>query len=473
MNRIAIVLIAWLGWGAVHAAPVTVTDLRWSNDVSGTRLVVELTGAPDFKMFSLDHPDRLVVDLNQARMAKPYRVLDVASGAIERIRSAPRGRDDLRLVIDLRSGVKPKAIVLPPSASKGYKLLVEMGDQPADAARASVAPAPAEAAGAASMVEKSPPAEKFRPPVPATASIKDLAPSAPPRAGNMPSLRDVVVAIDAGHGGQDPGARGYSGAYEKDVVLAIGRRLEALVRSEPGMRPVMIRDGDYFLSLRERTIMARDLKADIFVSIHADAFKDPNARGSSVFVVSERGASSEVAKWLADKENSVDLLGGVKLNGKDQLLASVLLDLSQTATIQASMAAAEGVLDRLKRIGHVHKPRVEQAGFVVLKSPDIPSMLVETAFISNPAEEKKLLDPAHQDALARAILDGVRDYFRKYPLPGTRFAMREHVIAQGETLSKVAERYGISLHTLKVSNGLAGDAIPAGAVLRIPRGNDG
>lgn len=468
MNRIAYVLIAWLVCGAVHAAPVTVSDLRWLNDAAGSRIVLELSGAPDFKVFTLDNPQRLVVDLNQARMAKPYRTLDVAAGAIERVRSAPRGGSDLRVVLDLRSGVNPKASVLPPSGGEGYRLLIELGDAPAVEPSSQESMAAAEPAPAPALPEKAPLPEKPRP-----AATASAPPAEPPRASTLPPPRDVIIAIDAGHGGQDPGARGYTGAYEKDVVLAIARRLQDLVRNEPGMRPVMIRDGDYFLTLRQRTAKARELKADLFVSIHADAFKDPSARGSSVFVVSERGASSEAAKWLAEKENAVDLLGGVRLDGKDELLASVLMDLSQTATIQASMTAAEGVLDRLKRLGHVHKPRVEQAGFVVLKSPDIPSMLVETAFISNPVEEKKLLDASHQDALARAILEGVRDYFRKYPLPGTRFAMREHVIAQGETLSKVAERYGVSLHTLKVSNGLAGDHIPAGAVLRIPRGNDG
>jgi len=206
----------------------------------------------------------------------------------------------------------------------------------------------------------------------------------------------LIVAIDAGHGGKDVGARGPSGTHEKDVVLAIARKLAALVEKEPGMRPVLVRDGDHFIRLRDRMQKARKQHADLFVSIHADAFDDHRARGSSVFVVSERGATSEMARILADQENAADLAGGVSLNDKDELLKSVLLDLSQSASIEASMNVADNVLGELKQIGNVHKSRVQQAGFMVLKSPDVPSILVETAFISNPAEERLLRDSRHQ-----------------------------------------------------------------------------
>ena len=255
------------------------------------------------------------------------------------------------------------------------------------------------------------------------------------------------------------------------MTLAIARKLEDLVRKEKGMRPVLIRDGDYYIGLRQRTQKAREHKADIFVAIHADAFTNPNARGSSVFILSERGASSEAARWLAAKENASDLIGGVELGGKDKMLASVLLDLSQTASVEASHDVASKVLEGLKEIGELHKPHVERAGFMVLKSPDIPSLLVETAFISNPAEERKLQDEEHQQNLARAILSGIRTYFTRSPPPGTKLAAlaaRRHIISEGETLASIAGQYGVSVDKLRLTNKLPDEQIKAGVVLRIP-----
>jgi N-acetylmuramoyl-L-alanine amidase len=285
--------------------------------------------------------------------------------------------------------------------------------------------------------------------------------------------RDIVVAIDAGHGGEDPGARGYSGVYEKQVVLAIAKQLQSLVRQEPGMRPVMTRDGDYFISLRKRTLKARQEKADIFVSIHADSFRDRRASGTSLYVLSKHGATDEAARWLAEKENSSDLIGGVSLDDKDDLLASVLLDLSQTATIEASYAAGEAVLQRLRPLGMLHKTTVQQAGFVVLKSPDIPSLLVETAYLSNPTDERKLRSPSHQLKMAEAILDGIRDYFSKSPPAGTLFAARRHVITPGETLSDLSAHYRVSVARIKAANHLTGDVLKIGQVLRIPPDSEG
>lgn len=298
-----------------------------------------------------------------------------------------------------------------------------------------------------------------------TAPVKTLNENAPGR--------ELIVAIDAGHGGKDVGARGPSGTHEKDVVLAIARKLAELVDKEPGMRPVLVRDGDYFIRLRDRMTKARKQRADLFVSVHADAFSDHRARGSSVFVVSERGASSEMARILAAQENAADLVGGVKLNDKDELLKSVLLDLSQSASIEASMNVADNVLSELKQVGRVHKTRVQQAGFMVLKSPDVPSILVETAFISNPEEERMLRDSRHQQRLAYAILKGIRAYFRDNPPPGTVIAAadgarREHVVKRGETLSGIAQRYAVSMDRLRVANGMSNDTVRVGGVLRIP-----
>jgi len=232
----------------------------------------------------------------------------------------------------------------------------------------------------------------------------------------------LIIAIDAGHGGEDPGAIGKNGTREKDVVLAIARAVAQRVDAEPGMKAVLTRSGDYFVPLRDRMRRARAQQADLFVSIHADSIRDRSVDGSSVYILSQRGATNEAARWLAERENASDLIGGVSLDDKGDVLASVLLDLSQSAALSASQAAAEQVLHQLNQVGEVRKPLVQQAGFVVLKSPDIPSMLVETAYISNPEEEQRLRGPAHQAKLAAAIYQGVREYFYADPPAGTRIA---------------------------------------------------
>jgi N-acetylmuramoyl-L-alanine amidase len=292
-----------------------------------------------------------------------------------------------------------------------------------------------------------------------------------PRQAKSPNRpRDVIIAIDAGHGGEDPGAIGRRGTREKDVVLAIARKLQKLVKKEPGMRPVMIRNGDYYVGLRDRVEKAREHQADLFISIHADAFKNHKAHGSSVFVLSDRGASSEAARFLAESENSADMLGGVSLDDKDDLLKLVLVDMVKNSTIEDSHDVAAKVLRDLRRVNSLHRNRVEQAAFRVLKSPDVPSILVETAFISNPAEERKLRSSRHQQALAKAMLGGIRSYFRTNPPPGTRLAAtpKRHVISRGDTLSEIAARYRVSVRTLRRYNDLRTDRLRIGEVLRIP-----
>ena len=279
--------------------------------------------------------------------------------------------------------------------------------------------------------------------------------------------RDIIIAIDPGHGGQDSGALGKHGTKEKDIVLAVSKRLANIVNAEPGMRAYLTRDTDVFITLRQRIKRARENKADMFISIHADAFKDAKAKGASVFVLSQRGASSEAAQMMADKENAADLAGGISLEDKDDMLASVLLDLSQTASLEASLEVANTVLAGLKRVGNVHKKHVESAAFVVLKSPDIPSILVETAFVSNPDEERKLNTPSHQDKIARAILSGISNYFQRNPLPGSG-SPQQHIVSSGDTLSMIAQRYQISMLELKTSNNLNRSHINVGDVLLIP-----
>jgi N-acetylmuramoyl-L-alanine amidase len=412
-----------------HAAQVKVHNLRMWPAPDHTRLVFDISGPVEHTLFSLDDPNRVVIDVRKSRLSTTLTNPSAGDNLVARIRSAPRNQRDLRMVLDLKRPVRTKSFVLRPSGTYGHRLVVDLFPKEA-------------VAGTVEKVSTGP--------------------------QQLPAMRDVVIAIDAGHGGDDPGAIGPKGTREKDVVLQVAKRLQALVKREPGMRPVMVRTGDYYVGLRRRMEIARANRGDMFVSIHADAFKDPRVRGSSVYVLSRTGASSEAARWLAEQENASDFVGGVSLDDKDDLLASVLLDLSQTATLSASAEVGTRVLGELKRVGKTHKKRVERAGFVVLKSPDIPSILVETAYISNPGEERNLRDPLRQQAIAEAILRGLRRYFEQHPPRGTLLAARKHVIAKGDTLSDIAERYRVSLQRLRNLNGLANDRIQVGQVLRIP-----
>ncbi len=451
MKRLLLTLVL-LSVVPAAAAGVQVTGVRVWSAPDNTRLVFEVTEPVEHTIFGLGKPDRLVIDLKDAGLAGTVDALGPDDLRLLKLRHGTQNKTDLRVVLDLKQNVRAKSFLLKPSPPYGHRLVVDLFDRDNNAGPGMTSDAPKVAKAKSGKGERAAKAE------PAKAE---------------PVGRDIVVAIDAGHGGEDPGARGANGSREKDITLAIARRLERLIRAEPGMRPVLTRSGDYYVGLRKRTQLARKHKADFFVSIHADAFTDPRARGSSVFVLSDRGASSEAARWLAESENSADLVGGVSLDDKDDVLASVLLDLSQTGTRQASLDAAGSVFGELSKLGEVHAPDVQQAGFVVLKSPDIPSMLVETAFISNPDEERKLRNPAHQELIAKAVLRGVRGYFDKSPPPGTRLAMqqdRQHTIAAGESLSVIAERYAVSLGTLREANGLDTDLVRVGQVLRIPEG---
>lgn len=366
-----------------------------------TTLSLQFDSKPQARVFTLADPQRAVVDLKGFRSAPGLR-LPQGTGVVSAVRSGSlSGRQGLRLVLELDGKVQaPKQRYLAPAAGQGHRLLIELtatGALPVSARPASALPSPPNSARSSQPVR---------------------AEHAPAETG-----RDVIVAVDAGHGGQDPGASGRAGTYEKHVVLAIARLLAARLNEQPGMRAVLTRDGDYFLPLRERIARARRAKADLFVSVHADAVRDRDVSGASVYVLSEKGATDEQARWLAETENAADLKGGVSLDDKGGTLASVLLDLSQSASIAESMRAAERVLETLGGVSDVRKKKVQQAGFVVLKSPDIPSMLVETAYISNPADEADLLNDAHRERIAAAIAIGVRDYFVDHPPDGTRFAL--------------------------------------------------
>ncbi len=404
-----------------------------------TRVVFDVSGPHSYKLFSLQNPERIVIDVPAGRVADTLKTEKVSGGLVKGVRVARNKPDTLRIVFDLQQRTRPHSFSLKPNGQYGHRLVVDFYE--ADKTEAPVSAPPQKAAAAA------------EPPVTRAAPA---------------SSRELVVAIDAGHGGDDPGAIGRSGTREKDVVLAIARRLAELVEREPGMRPVLIREGDYYIGLRQRINKARKYKADLFISIHADGFKDQRAHGSSVYVLSRRGASSEMGRWLEAKENAADLAGGVSLDDKDDVLAGVLLDLSQSATMEASFEIADNMLGELKRMGKTHKSTVQQAAFVVLKSPDIPSMLVETAFISNPVEENKLRDKSHQQSLANAMLKGIRDYFGSHPPPGTVKVAQQHVVKSGDTLSDIAQRYQVSLSSLRGYNSLKTDTLKVGDRIRIP-----
>ncbi|MCD1609378.1 N-acetylmuramoyl-L-alanine amidase [Pseudomonas kunmingensis] len=447
------------------------TDLHAASDVQSvrlwrapdnTRLVFDLSGPVEHKIFTLTAPDRLVIDVTGATLKAELDKLPLKNTPVASLRAGQHDADTLRVVVDLHAPVAPKSFSLAPNQQYGHRLVVDLFDQATSARAATQPPATATPATPAAPVSPTLPAVKL----PATASSK----------------RDIVIAIDAGHGGEDPGAIGPGKIYEKHVVLQISKELQRQINADKGFRAELVRTGDYFIPLRKRTEIARKKGADLFVSIHADAAPRSAAYGASVFALSDRGATSETARWLADSENRSDLIGGagnVSLGDKDQMLAGVLLDLSMTASLSSSLNVGQKVLSNMGRITPLHKRRVEQAGFMVLKSPDIPSILVETGFISNPSEAKKLQTASHQQSLARSIHSGVRQFFHENPPPGTYVAWlrdsgkiasapREHIVRSGESLALLAQRYQVSLTSLRSANNLRNDVIKIGQTLNIP-----
>ena len=381
-----------------------------------TRLTLESDAPIAFNVLTVGTPARLVLDLEDVEFNATLEQLPAKISPADPYVSGLRiGRFKpgvVRLVLDLKAQVKPQVFVLKPVGEYGHRLVLDVyplveAEDPV-MALLDKRNAPPTIAPPAENAEKS--ATGFNG---APASAKGAAVKKAVSAADVARL--ITVAIDAGHGGEDPGAKGRSGTHEKHVTLAIARKLKALVDGEPNMRGVLIRDGDYFIPLVNRVIKARKVQADLFVSIHADAYVKPHARGSSVFALSERGASSAAAGWLARKENEADLIGGVNIDVADPTLKQVLIDLSQTATINDSLKLAKAVLGEIGGVNDLHRAHVEQAGFAVLKAPDIPSILVETAFLTNPEEEKKLKDDKYQDKMAQAILVGIRKYFSANP----------------------------------------------------------
>jgi N-acetylmuramoyl-L-alanine amidase len=442
-------------------AETQVRSVRLWRAPDNTRLVFDLSGPVQHSVFTLTSPDRLVIDINGATLGGPLNV-PMANTPITSMRSAQRTPTDLRVVIDLKKAVTPKSFTLAPNQQYGNRLVVDLFDEASDANPTPVIVESAANTAPAVPISPAKPAIKLTP---------------------VPNgKRDIVVVIDAGHGGEDPGASGGAGQKEKNVVLSIAKELQRQINGEKGYRAELTRTGDYFIPLRKRTEIARAKGADLFVSIHADAAPSSAAFGASVFALSERGATSETARWLADSENRSDLIGGagaVSLDDKDRMLAGVLLDLSMTASLSSSLNVGQKVLTNIGRVTSLHKARVEQAGFMVLKSPDIPSILVETGFISNTAEAAKLSGSPHQQALARSISSGVKQFFQQNPPQGTYIAWlrdngklaqgpRNHVVQSGETMAMLAARYDMSAVALRNANNLSSDELRIGQNLKIP-----
>jgi len=434
---------------AVADAPVlmaggknAVRDIRLERHKGATRVVFSLSDSAKHKLFHLTNPSRVVLDFPATTVAPGKRLSLQPSPLVKGVRYAMRNDSELRVVLDLAGKATTRTYIR--RSSKLRELVVEFASMEIPATAAAV-PAASEPV--------------YRKPVKTSQRKKPG------------KLRDLVIAIDAGHGGKDPGAIGRKGTHEKQVVLQTARRLAKRLEREPGYKPVMIRNSDVFMPLRDRIKKARAAKADLFISIHADASPNARAQGSSVYILSENGASSEAARFLARQENAVDLIGGVSLENRDEMLASVLLDLSQRHTIETSYKAASRMLAELNKVGKVHSRKVEKAAFVVLKSPDIPSVLVETAFISNPREERRLKTREHQEKLARSMVKGIKKYFADNAPEDAlvaRMRTQEHVIQRGETLSGIAYLYKVKVDHLRSVNGLSSDKLLVGKKLKIP-----
>ena len=386
-----------------------------------TRITLESKQPISFNHFIVNNPERIVVDLENAEISNTLSQLSAKIGADDPyIKSVRVGRFKpgvVRLVFDLKAEAKPSVFTTKPYGEYGYRLVLDIYPaHPVDPLLALMETDSAKDA-AAGMDAPQAPAKAEKAPEEKLAKRTEPEKALNPHKGKaaLDLVRLVTIAIDAGHGGEDPGAKGRSGTFEKDVTLSIAKRVKAKLDEEPNMRGMLTRDGDYFIPLGERVVKARKVQADLFVSIHADAFINSDARGSSVFALSDKGATSAAARWLAKRENEADLIGGINIDVKDKYLKQTLLDLSQTATINDSMKLGRAVLSELGGINTLHKGMVEQAGFAVLKAPDIPSILVETAFITNPEEEARLSDDDYQDKIASAIVSGIKRYFANNP----------------------------------------------------------
>jgi N-acetylmuramoyl-L-alanine amidase len=394
-----------------------------------TRIVFDVKQNPEYKYFTLDNPNRLVIDFKNTKNSVELTNLAAKDPRVNRFR-ASSSNGKTRLVLELAKSYQLTVFPLSPAGQYGNRLVIDLYDK--------------KRSNKAQSIPKT-------------------------------NTGDIIIGIDAGHGGEDPGSIGHKGTYEKRVTLAIAKKLQTLINKEKGMKAVMLRSGDYFVNLNRRTSLAREKHVDFFVSIHADAFHTPGPHGASVWVVTKRRAESELSKWLVNREKKSELLGGgggVIKNTSDNHLALALADMSKEHSLGVSFGAANQVIKELKKITKMHKKTPQSGNFAVLKSSDIPSILVETGFISNHREEKNLTWSKHQQRLANAIHTGIKSYFMTHPLTGSYFASvgyKKHKVRSGESLSKLAQRYNISMATLKSVNGLKSNSLRIGQTLKIPR----
>ncbi|KKO44520.1 N-acetylmuramoyl-L-alanine amidase [Arsukibacterium ikkense] len=421
--------ILWF-FSALSYASNQVQSIRIWPSPDNTRVVLDLSAAPEYKSFSLDKPDRLVIDLTNTNGSAALPAINGESKLIKAIRSSG-DNNSMRIVLDLTNAVKPTVFALTPTAPYGHRLVIDLPDDNARLTRE------------------------------------------PPR--SIRAARDIVIAIDAGHGGEDPGSIGPTGTYEKNLTLPIARRLAELIDKEPGMKSLLVRTGDYYVHINRRTDIARSMQADLLVSIHADAFTSPQPRGAAVWVLSLRRATTEVGRMLEQTERHGELLGGVaeviRDSANERYLAQTVLDLSMNHSMVTAHQAANQVLTELAKITRLHKAQPQAASLGVLRSPDIPSILVEVGFISNPQEEQQLRNSSHQARLAQSLFTALKRHFQQAPPADSLFAQqrsREHKVQAGESLSLLAQRYDVSVDALRSHNKLANDSIRIGQVLRIP-----
>ncbi|WP_110666210.1 N-acetylmuramoyl-L-alanine amidase [Salinicola halophilus] len=461
---------------AGQASAADIHNIRLWAAPDHVRLVFDMSSPASANVFTLNDPDRVVIDVDSSDLSFNVDDLDLQGSAIDAVRTGTREGGGLRVVLDVNRNVAPKSFTLPPNDQYSDRLVVDLDYPGASAVSDPIDPIEA------MIRDQEITAQRAQTEAVVQGNVETPSQVAATVEAQPHPKRDIIIAVDAGHGGEDPGAIGPSGTREKDVVLEIARKLKNRIDGTPGFKAILTRDDDYYVGLRQRTLIARQQKADFFVSIHADAVRSSQPYGSSVYALSQGGATSESARWLAASENQADLIGGVdgslSLDDKDEVLRGVLLDLTMTATMNDSLATGGQVLDQLGRINKLHKSGVEQAGFVVLKSPDIPSLLVETGFISNPKEEAQLRSSGHQAQLAQAIFAGIVAHFRQHPPPSSLLAWQrdqgrggasnEYRVRAGDTLSTVANRNGITMQALKQANGLDSDILRVGQVLTLP-----